>query len=410
MLLVGEEVVRLEGIAAELRRARPGIEQVAIEVERVVRESDSRIQQLAEIELHLRAARDPELRDASRRCFVAYEEVAEAALAALQVPDAERHARSIVALMYGLSLRRLGTGGRRRHRPRRGAADDGPRSPGRRRIASSGDPRDRPGNDRNHLPRVRRGGPDRRPGVLGVRAALPAPGLGRARRDRDLGDDAAGGAGGDRRRRRRRRRARRRSGSPTSARPSSPGTRDSGEPIHRALVWQDRRTADRCAELRAEGREALVRERTGLVLDPYFSGDEDRVAAAKRRRGRARGVRHDRLLAPVQADRDATPPTAPTPRGRCCSTSAATPGTRISARCSASTPSACRSRCPRRTSSGRPPSSGARSRSRASPVTSRRRCSARPAIPPGPRRTPTGPAASSSSTPGPRPPTRSTAC
>jgi glycerol kinase len=46
----------------------------------------------------------------------------------------------------------------------------------------------------------------------------------------------------------------------------------SGEPIHRALVWQDRRTAGRCEELRAEGRETLVRERTGLVLDPYFSG------------------------------------------------------------------------------------------------------------------------------------------
>ncbi|HEY8083820.1 MAG TPA: glycerol kinase GlpK [Solirubrobacterales bacterium] len=46
----------------------------------------------------------------------------------------------------------------------------------------------------------------------------------------------------------------------------------SGEPVHRALVWQDRRTAERCDELRAEGREALVRERTGLVLDPYFSG------------------------------------------------------------------------------------------------------------------------------------------
>ncbi len=45
-----------------------------------------------------------------------------------------------------------------------------------------------------------------------------------------------------------------------------------GEPVHRALVWQDRRTAGRCEELRAEGREALVRERTGLVLDPYFSG------------------------------------------------------------------------------------------------------------------------------------------
>jgi glycerol kinase len=45
-----------------------------------------------------------------------------------------------------------------------------------------------------------------------------------------------------------------------------------GEPVHRALVWQDRRTAARCEELRAEGREALVRERTGLVIDPYFSG------------------------------------------------------------------------------------------------------------------------------------------
>ncbi len=44
-----------------------------------------------------------------------------------------------------------------------------------------------------------------------------------------------------------------------------------GEPLHRALVWQDRRTAERCDELRAAGHERLVRERTGLVLDPYFS-------------------------------------------------------------------------------------------------------------------------------------------
>ncbi len=44
-----------------------------------------------------------------------------------------------------------------------------------------------------------------------------------------------------------------------------------GEPLHRALVWQDRRTAARCAELREAGHEELVRERTGLVLDPYFS-------------------------------------------------------------------------------------------------------------------------------------------
>jgi glycerol kinase len=44
-----------------------------------------------------------------------------------------------------------------------------------------------------------------------------------------------------------------------------------GEPIHRALVWQDRRTAERCDQLRAAGQEALVRERTGLTIDPYFS-------------------------------------------------------------------------------------------------------------------------------------------
>jgi glycerol kinase len=48
--------------------------------------------------------------------------------------------------------------------------------------------------------------------------------------------------------------------------------RDTGEPLHRAIVWQDRRTARRCDELREAGHEPLVRERTGLVLDPYFSG------------------------------------------------------------------------------------------------------------------------------------------
>ena len=44
-----------------------------------------------------------------------------------------------------------------------------------------------------------------------------------------------------------------------------------GEPLHRAIVWQDRRTAARCLELREAGVERHVRERTGLILDPYFS-------------------------------------------------------------------------------------------------------------------------------------------
>jgi len=47
--------------------------------------------------------------------------------------------------------------------------------------------------------------------------------------------------------------------------------RQTGEPIANAIVWQDRRTAAQCRELREAGAESLVRERTGLVVDPYFS-------------------------------------------------------------------------------------------------------------------------------------------
>ncbi|CAN5422443.1 glycerol kinase GlpK [soil metagenome] len=50
--------------------------------------------------------------------------------------------------------------------------------------------------------------------------------------------------------------------------------RATGVPIHRAIVWQDRRTAERCAQLKADGAEAEVRARTGLLLDPYFLGTE----------------------------------------------------------------------------------------------------------------------------------------
>ena len=63
--------------------------------------------------------------------------------------------------------------------------------------------------------------------------------------------------------------------------------RRTGKPIHRAIVWQDRRTADRCARLKGEGHEALVTARTGLLLDPYFSATKiawllDRVEGARR--------------------------------------------------------------------------------------------------------------------------------
>jgi glycerol kinase len=64
--------------------------------------------------------------------------------------------------------------------------------------------------------------------------------------------------------------------------------RATGEPIAPAIVWQDRRTAPHCARLRAEGHEPQVRARTGLILDPYFSGTKigwllDNVPGARAR-------------------------------------------------------------------------------------------------------------------------------
>ena len=67
--------------------------------------------------------------------------------------------------------------------------------------------------------------------------------------------------------------------------------RADGAPIYPAIVWQDRRTARHCERLRREGAEALVRERTGLLLDPYFSATKlawilDHVAGARARAAR----------------------------------------------------------------------------------------------------------------------------
>jgi DNA-binding transcriptional regulator YbjK len=112
LLHVAEEVERLDGIAAELRGSKHSVAEVAAEVEDVVRRSADSFEPIAELELHLQAARDPELQEASARCFAAYEDFAAAALEALGVPEAARHARAVVALMTGLAVRRLGTGER----------------------------------------------------------------------------------------------------------------------------------------------------------------------------------------------------------------------------------------------------------------------------------------------------------
>jgi len=63
--------------------------------------------------------------------------------------------------------------------------------------------------------------------------------------------------------------------------------RETGKPIHNAIVWQDRRTAAFCDQLKAGGHEALIQERTGLLIDSYFSGSKirwilDHVADARR--------------------------------------------------------------------------------------------------------------------------------
>src|SRR6202044_955040 len=64
--------------------------------------------------------------------------------------------------------------------------------------------------------------------------------------------------------------------------------RETGKPVYNAIVWQDRRTAPLCNRLRDEGAEVMVREKTGLLLDSYFSGTKvawilDNVKGARQR-------------------------------------------------------------------------------------------------------------------------------
>jgi glycerol kinase len=64
--------------------------------------------------------------------------------------------------------------------------------------------------------------------------------------------------------------------------------RSTGQPVHRAIVWQDRRTADMCARLREDGHEPSITAKTGLILDPYFSATKltwilENVAGARAR-------------------------------------------------------------------------------------------------------------------------------
>ena len=77
--------------------------------------------------------------------------------------------------------------------------------------------------------------------------------------------------------------------------------RRSGRPVHRAIVWQDRRTSDHCEALRAAGAEDLVRRKTGLVLDPYFSATKLRWLLGHVRRAGERAARGELCFGTIDA-------------------------------------------------------------------------------------------------------------
>ncbi|WP_433468099.1 TetR/AcrR family transcriptional regulator [Spirillospora sp. CA-128828] len=107
---VDEEIARITAYVTSLGESGIAAVQAADEVEKAVVGFAYGPEQIANLELHLHAARDPALRETSVRSVEAYDHLAAAILKALGIPDAERHAPAIVAMLYGLAVRRLATG------------------------------------------------------------------------------------------------------------------------------------------------------------------------------------------------------------------------------------------------------------------------------------------------------------
>ncbi|MEU8796992.1 TetR family transcriptional regulator [Spirillospora sp. NPDC048819] len=107
---VDDEIARITAYVNTLAESGIAPVDAADEVEKAVVGFAYGPEEIANLELHLHAARDPALREASARSVEAYDRLATAILTALGIPDAERHAPSIVAMLYGLALRRLATG------------------------------------------------------------------------------------------------------------------------------------------------------------------------------------------------------------------------------------------------------------------------------------------------------------
>ncbi|MEU8340291.1 transcriptional regulator, TetR family [Actinomadura meyerae] len=107
---VEAEIARITAYATALADSGVAPAQAPDQVEKAILDFTDGPEQIANLELHLHAARDPAIRETSKRSVAAYDELATAVLKALGIPDAERHAPAIVAMLYGLAIRRLATG------------------------------------------------------------------------------------------------------------------------------------------------------------------------------------------------------------------------------------------------------------------------------------------------------------
>lgn len=107
---VEREITRITAYVTALAEAGMPPDQAPDEVEKAILAFTGGPEHIANLELHLHAARDPGLRETSKRSVAAYDELATAVLKALGIPDAESHAPAVVTMLYGLAIRRLATG------------------------------------------------------------------------------------------------------------------------------------------------------------------------------------------------------------------------------------------------------------------------------------------------------------
>lgn len=110
LLFADDEARQITTTAKQHAHLGLDVEQAASTVEQVLEQMSLSNNEIAPLELYLQAGRDPELRDATARCFAAYDELATTILRAVGIAEPEHLAASVVALLAGLQLRRLATG------------------------------------------------------------------------------------------------------------------------------------------------------------------------------------------------------------------------------------------------------------------------------------------------------------